>query len=154
MNRDEDHPQRIFTVDEANRTLPLVRAIVSDLAKLSSQVVERKHRVSQLLAGREPEVGDPYTDELADVERQLEADSSRLDGYRHELNELGVIPRNGPDGLVDFPAILDGRPAYLCWKLGESEVLFWHDVDDGYAERQRLTAGSISDGNSEDALEL
>ena len=149
MSFDEDHANRVFTVEEANRTLPLVRAIVADLAKLSSQVVERRQRVSQLLAGREPESGDPYADELAAVQRQVEHDSSRLEEYTSELKELGVIARNGPEGLVDFPAVLDGRPAFLCWKLGESEVLFWHDLNDGYIDRLPLTADSVSDSVSD-----
>jgi len=43
-------------------------------------------------------------------------------------------------GLVDFPALVDGKEVYLCWKLGEPEVLFWHDMDAGFAGRQSLTA--------------
>jgi len=63
--------------------------------------------------------------------------------FRH----LGVEPKNGPEGLVDFPAVLDGRPVYLCWKLGEPEVLHWHDLDAGFRGRQPLTAGSAAGGS-------
>ena len=145
MSFNEDPWSRAFTVEEANKTLPLVRAIVADLTSLSSQVVERRQRVSQLLAGRELESGDPYADELVAVQRQLDCDSSRVEEYTSELKELGVIARNGPRGLVDFPTLLGGRPAYLCWKLGEPEVLFWHGLNEGYTNRQPLAAAFLSD---------
>ena len=61
-----------------------------------------------------------------------------------ELRHLGVEPKNGPEGLVDFPAMIDGRPVYLCWKVGELEVLHWHDLDAGFRGRQPLTAGTAS----------
>ena len=41
-------------------------------------------------------------------------------------------------GLVDFPAIVDGREVYLCWELGEDEVSFWHDLSSGYRGREPL----------------
>jgi len=134
--------RKLFTVEQANAALPLVRAIASDLAQLSRDVIERRERLSTLLAGRERGTRDLYGEELAHVETELEKDSERLQEYVEELRELGVDPKNGPEGLVDFPAMLDGKPVYLCWKLGEPEVLFWHDLDAGFRGRQPLTAGS------------
>jgi hypothetical protein len=134
--------RKLFTVEQANAALPLVRAITADLAQLSRDVIERRERLSTLLAGRERGARDLYGEELAHVESELEKDSERLQEYVEELRDLGVDPKNGPEGLVDFPAMLDGRPVYLCWKLGEPEVLFWHDLDAGFRGRQPLTAGS------------
>jgi hypothetical protein len=54
-----------------------------------------------------------------------------------ELRQLGVEAK-GHDGLVDFPTIVDGRRAFLCWKLGEAEVSYWHELDAGFAGRQPL----------------
>lgn len=139
------HPKKIFTVEEANRALPLVRAIVSDLAELSRDVVGRRQRLNHLTAGRDIQRGDPYDDELAQMEKDLEKDTVRLQGYVEELRHLGVEPKNGPEGLVDFPSMMDGELVLLCWKLGEPEVLYWHRPEDGYAGRQPLTAGSVSD---------
>lgn len=142
--------RRLFTVEQANAALPLVRAIASDLAKLSRDVIDRRERLSLLLAGREGGSRDLYGEELAHVEQELEKDSERLQEYVEELRELGVEPKNGPEGLIDFPAMIDGRPAYLCWKLGEPEVLHWHDLDAGFRGRQPLTAGSsIAEGDEE-----
>ena len=136
-------PTRMFTVEEANRMLPLVRAIVSDITSLSREVIERRQRLSELTAGRELDKRDLYAGELAEVNKDLEQDTRRLQEYIQELRQLGVEPK-GPEGLVDFPTLMDGRIVYLCWKLGEPEVLFWHEVDDGFAGRQPLTADSVS----------
>jgi hypothetical protein len=145
----EYEPKRLFTVDEANASLPLVRAIVQDLADLSQEVIERRERLSHLLAGRERDENSPYDSELTQVERELEQDSERLQEFVEELRDLGVEPKNGPQGLVDFPSLMDGRIVYLCWRLGEPEVLHWHELDAGFRGRQSLTAGSIAEGDSE-----
>jgi hypothetical protein len=76
-----------------------------------------------------------------------------LQEYVEELRQLGVEPKNGPEGLVDFPAMLDGRPVFLCWKLGEPEVMFWHDLEAGFQGRQPLAAGSVA-GDAPDGASL
>ncbi|MBI2827433.1 MAG: DUF2203 domain-containing protein [Planctomycetia bacterium] len=146
MSGDPFEGRKTFTVESANAALPLVRAIVSDLAQLSREVVERRDRLSLLLAGRERGSQDLYGEELTQIEEELEKDSRRLQEYVEELRQLGVEPKNGPEGLVDFPAVMDGRPVYLCWKLGEPEVLHWHDLDAGFRGRQPLTAGTAAEG--------
>lgn len=135
--------RKLFTVEQANATLPLVRAIVRDLAALSSEVIERRQRLTVLLAGRQ-RGSDVYGEELAQIEEELEKDSHRLQEYVEELRQLGVEPKNGPMGLVDFPSMMDGRVVYLCWKLDEPEVLYWHELDAGFRGRQPLAAGSVA----------
>jgi hypothetical protein len=141
---------KFFTVDEANACLPLVRAITRDWARLSRDVVEGRERLAHLLSHRPKEGHDFYRDELAQVEQELEKDALALQEYVHELRELGVEPKNGLEGLVDFPALMEGRPVYLCWKLDEPEVLFWHEIDAGFRGRQPLTADSISSASDLD----
>jgi hypothetical protein len=55
-----------------------------------------------------------------------------------ELQAMDVVLRDLDRGLVDFPALRDGREVYLCWEAGEDEIEFWHDLDAGYGGRQRL----------------
>ena len=107
--------------------------------------MERRQRLDFLTEGRDLSAGDVYGDELAEVEKDLERDTKKLHEYVDELRELGVESK-GPEGFIDFPAIIEGRQAYLCWKLGEPEVLHWHEVDAGYEERQPLTAETTSGG--------
>ena len=144
MARKRTRPRRIFTIEEANAALPLVRAIVTDLAGLSCEVIERRRRLSLLLDGRAADSSDPYREELVQIAEELEKDSRRLREYVQELWDLGVEPTSGTEGLVDFPALVDGRKVHLCWKLGEPEVLYWHEMDAGFRERQPLTESSLA----------
>jgi hypothetical protein len=129
-----------FTVSEANATLPLVRAIVADLTTLSSEIIDRRRRLSFLLAGRDPNDRDLYHQELVQIEEELEKDKRRLREYVEELRALGVELTNGPEGMVSFPSLLDDQKVCLLWKLGEPEVLYWYPYGASYTERQPLTA--------------
>ena len=146
MPGQSSQPRRLFTVEQANAALPLVRAIATDLAQLSREVIERRERLDQLRGGRELKSYGPYSEELAQVEEELDRDSQRLQEYVEELRQLGVEPKNGPEGLVDFPCEMDGRLVWLCWKVGEPEVLYWHEIEAGFAGRQPLVAGSVAEG--------
>jgi hypothetical protein len=145
--------RKLFTAEQANAALPLVRAITKDLSELSREVIDRRERLAALRAGREKAASsrDVYGEELALVEQELEKDAQRLQEYVEELRQLGVDPKNGPEGLVDFPAMIDGRPVFLCWKLGEPDVMYWHDLEAGFQGRQPLAAGSVAGGSPSDS---
>jgi hypothetical protein len=134
-------------VASANQTLPLVRAIVSDIVELYREVREREERLTRITRGRtkESRPDDPYVEEVEQIRQELERDVDRLQGFIDELQELGVEFKDPVMGLVDFPAKRDGKEVYLCWKLGEPRVEFWHTMDSGFQGRQRL-----ADSESED----
>jgi hypothetical protein len=134
--------RKLFTVEEANATLPLVQRIVEDVAAVSHDIVERRERLAQIKAGRRTETSDAYSDELAQIEDELEKDRTRLYEFADELRRLGVELKDGLAGLVDFPSQMDDRIVYLCWKLGEPEVLHWHELDAGFSGRQTLAAAA------------
>src|SRR5437899_10013400 len=113
MGSEEYKPERLFTIDQANAMLPLERAITTDLARLAKDVVERRHRLALLTSGRDLKPGDPYSDELAQMEADLERDAKSLQGYVDELRELGVEPKGAVEGLVDFPSMIEGKLALL-----------------------------------------
>ena len=126
---------RIFTVEEANRTLPLVSKIVADLVR-EHELWEDKVREFELATvGSTPEHPDAIAELLQMEAQRLARD---IEGYIRELNDLGVICKGMDTGLVDFRGELDGREVYYCWKLGEPSVLYWHEVDAGFVGRQRL----------------
>jgi hypothetical protein len=119
--------KKYFTPLEATKTLPLVRAIVTDIAALAEAMSERHGRLQDLTGlGRE------------EVEDQLEKDQDRMQELVDELSGLGVELKDFFSGLVDFPCWQDGREIYLCWKLGEPEIAHWHEVSAGFAGRKRL----------------
>ncbi len=134
--------RKYYTLEEANRALPLVRVIVEDIVRQHRIVSEMKERMSVVSrsAGRdrrrrqEPDV---YAEEVAHSEATLQAERAKLQDYQEELEKLGVELK-GPDGLCDFPARRDGRDVYLCWRLGEPEVLFWHEINDGFLGRRSV----------------
>ena len=142
-------PTRLFTVREANATLPLVRAITRDLVSVSRELIDRRERLSGILAGRRLSTGNPYDEELAQIEEQLDRDEARIQDFVDELQQLGVELKSAVEGLVDFPAMLDGRRVYLCWKLGEDEVGHWHETDNGYSSRKPLHASGLLNGNAD-----
>jgi hypothetical protein len=89
---------------------------------------------------------------LAQMETDLERDSEKLRGFVSELAALGVELKDSTIGLIDFPGLIDGREVCLCWKLGEAEVAFWHEVDAGFSGRQSLLANAapfVPDGPSD-----
>ena len=144
MSRNKQTPARLFTVEQANACLPLVRSIVGDMVELARDMIERRQRLDKLTAGRDISKADLYSEELVQVEEELEKDTDRLRGFVQELLDLGVEPKGAADGLVDFPHTMDGRVVYLCWKFNEPEVLHWHEIDAGFAGRRSLTAGACA----------
>jgi hypothetical protein len=132
---------RYFSVEEANKTLPLVRAIVSDIVRQWHTVNELRQRLSAVMSERKRPLGDPYSEELAQSQAEMECEESKLASYIDELTRLGVLLK-GPDGLCDFYSIIDGREVFLCWRLGEPEVLYWHEVNAGVAGRRPLNTHS------------
>lgn len=135
-------PQKLFTLESANATLPLVRAIVTDIVGLAREIQERRRRLDVLLSGRtvrDPKAErDPYASELAEMERTSDQDLARLRELVEELTAIGAEAKDPLLGLVDFPSLLDGRVVYLCWKLGEPEIRHWHELDAGFSGRQPL----------------
>lgn len=131
---------QLFTVDHANRTLPLVRRIVEDVvrehARWQQAVVELELRSS----GVHPTLPDPRVTAL---ERAVQAIAREIDGLEGELTELGVQLKDRRIGLIDFPSELEGRRVLLCWRLSEPSVQYWHDESAGYAGRQPLSTSLV-----------
>jgi hypothetical protein len=126
---------RLFTVEDANRTLPLVRRIVED--------VVRQHRAwREKILELDLVASSARADEPHDRAEQLESEAQLLareiDGYQRELEELGIQLKDRRLGLIDFPSQMAGKQVLLCWRLGEAEVGYWHELDAGYAGRQPL----------------
>jgi hypothetical protein len=130
--------KKMFTPAQANAALPLVRVIVQDISTLARNLRDRQERLARLSDGKRGKLADAYHEELQQVQTELERDDERMRDYLRELAELGVELKDPFSGLVDFPARRDGHEVYLCWKLGEPEVAFWHELEAGFAGRQKL----------------
>ena len=124
-----------FTVEEANKTLPLVRRIVEDVVK-QHRVWREKILELDLVASANR--ADEPRSRAQELEEEAQELAREIDGYQRELEALGIQLKDRRIGLVDFPSEMGGKPVLLCWRLGEPEVQFWHDEDAGYAGRQPL----------------
>lgn len=140
-----------FTLAEANQRLPLVRAIVADIVTLHRDLDERRSRLErvQQVPGTSMRSEDcMHSQELKQIEEGLAADETRLTEYATELSQLGVELKDASVGLVDFRTRMGNREAFLCWKLGEPEISFWHELNAGVEGRQSLMHGSFSTDDS------
>ncbi|MBI1914360.1 MAG: DUF2203 domain-containing protein [Planctomycetes bacterium] len=136
--------KKYFTPAQANAMLPLVRRIVQDITELASALRERQERIARAARPTRREADETGREELDRVEETLQAEEEfergreRMTGYVKELRKLGVELKDFFVGLIDFPCWMDGREVYLCWRQGEPEVGHWHEVDAGFAGRQKL----------------
>ncbi len=128
---------KLFSVDEANRTLPLVRRIVEDIVQAYQRWQERVREFEALAADAK---ADRPNDAAERIQSEVQILAAEIAGYVEELTSLGIEFKGYVTGLVDFPGEIDGRPVYLCWQLGEDSVQYFHARDAGYAGRRPLVA--------------
>ncbi len=134
--------RRLFTVEQANGTLPLVKRIVADLVKQYKKVGILEERCHI----RRPSVSN---EEQTRLRRQYGIELDRLRGLADELAAVGCEPKDMRRGLVDFPANFQGRDVELCWRLGEESIGHWHEVGAGFSGRQPLTEILTNSGERE-----
>lgn len=125
---------QLYTVDRANRTLPLVRRIVEDIVREHERWQDAIARLDLLMSN-----SDTVDLRVVALEKEVQTIARDIDAFQGELEALDIQLKDRRIGLVDFPTEIDGRRALLCWRLGEPSVQFWHDEDAGYAGRQPLS---------------
>jgi len=133
---------KIFTLEEAERTLPLLRRILADL-RVEYGVWRDALSDYEVLAGASrAEAGeDP---EAVAARTVVTAAASRINGYLAELDAIGCLFKGFEEGLVDFYALRDDRLVFLCWKLDEERITHWHEIDAGFAGRQPIDSADFS----------
>jgi hypothetical protein len=113
-----------FTLEQANKALPLVTRIVRDIVNTHERATQLQAKLEET-TGREPA-----------LQAQLDSSLEQLQDYVDELGSIGVELKDYESGLIDFPGRHQGRDIFLCWKLGEDKVDHWHELHSGYAGRQ------------------
>lgn len=121
---------RHFTLEQARAALPWVAERIAQMREARAQLTDEDTR--HALAGGSSGNGGGAAGKRVG-EAFLELQSAVL-----ALEERGVLLRDLDRGLVDFPALRDGREIYLCWVVGEADIGYWHELDAGYAGRQEL----------------
>ena len=121
--------RRYYTPELANRSLPLVRVIANDVR---ATAVEMRETWSRLRSSR---LEEPQKQQLQARVQTLE---ERFLELGKELDQLGVELKDPFQGLLDFRARRGDGEVYLCWRIGEERVGFWHDLEDGFRGRQPI----------------
>ena len=125
-------PKRRFSLEEANRSLPLVKRVVSDIVKTHALAMKLQREVER--SGKSQK-----TDASAPQQKELDACMAKLEDFVDELSEIGCELKDYQSGLIDFVGRHEGRDVYLCWKLGEERITHWHELDSGFAGRQSVS---------------
>lgn len=134
---------RIFTVREAEATLPLVRRVVHDL--LAAYPRWREHVARYEVLTGPLKLGDTEPEELRQIRDAVTREAERINGFMLELERVGCVFKGFDAGLVDFYALKDDRLVFLCWKVDEEHITHWHEVDAGYAGRQPIDTDMFSE---------
>ena len=121
---------RHYTAEEANAMLPQLEPMLDELRDARDRLTEKE--VHEVLSGAAPGNGG------GEAGRRVGEAFLELRRLVGGLQELGLVIRDIDRGLIDFPAIIEGREVYLCWRRGEDEVGHWHDLDAGYRGRRPL----------------
>jgi hypothetical protein len=125
---------KLFSLEEANALLPTVRRMVASISRAHAAVAARRESAQRAADGA-AQSGGGFMPEGASYTRAL---TTLVEGAG-ELEALGVQVKDFARGLIDFPAMRDGRIVLLCWQLGEGDrIEWWHDTEAGYAGRQPL----------------
>ena len=122
--------KQLMTAEDANKRLPLVRAIVTDITRHAQELRDRRERFEDVKGNS--------GDDESNCEEELSRDMERLEDLIDELNQINVELKDPIVGHVDFPALLGGRRVSLCWVLGEGEVGHWHEADASFEDRRSL----------------
>jgi len=128
---------RHFSVEEANQALPRLRQWLPRIQarRRRLDVVQRKLAELSVKASAN---GNLLEEEVEATQREAKRLTGELDKLIGRVQELGCELKDIEQGLIDFPALREGREVYLCWRLGEEEVAFWHELEAGFAGRQPL----------------
>ena len=140
---------RFYDLDAANARLPELREILGalrdqrgELIRLRDQVLERQEAVEAGLGRVADGPSDPDAtdsdDELRLIRLRMQGVIDQMQAGVARIDALGITLREIESGLIDFPALVSGRQICLCWRLGEDDIAWWHELTAGFSGRQPL----------------
>ncbi len=120
-----------FTLKEANTALELIRPLMEEIQLIRQDILKNQPQAWPVI---EKAAGNGGSHAASMLAQSFE----RLDKLVHQILDTGAIVKDINTGLLDFPSLREGHEVYLCWRLGEARIEYWHEVDDGFAGRQPL----------------
>lgn len=130
---------RFFTLPQAEGLLPEVERLLRDLIRHKDDYTETDTQLTALLH-RVAMAGGmiPPRDEIARLRSHKDASARSLKSTFEQFQETGCQLKDIDTGLVDFPTLYRDQEVYLCWKLGEHGIGFWHAIEDGFRGRKPI----------------
>jgi hypothetical protein len=138
---------QFYDLDSANARIPEMREILEqlksqreDLIRLRDLVLERQEAVEAGSEGSSSrgQDDDAPDDELRLIRLRMQGLIDQMQAAVARIDELGITLRDIESGLIDFPALATGRQIWLCWRLGEDDIEWWHELDEGFSGRRLL----------------
>ncbi len=124
-------PEKFFTLQEANSLIPKLRPLIKKVTKISNVLLEMQEEIKKVRSkaslGSGSYLGSSYLNNIVLLTTTIQ-----------EVENTGVLVKDYRTGLCDFPHLKDGRVIYLCWKMDEDEINYWHEIEAGFAGRQLL----------------
>ena len=135
MNENE---VKVFTLKEANELLPVLSDLLRDLQRKRHNVSELEVQIDslELISGSGDQAAEKELEKLIEKHRQIVA---KFYEVVDEIHSHGCLLKDVDLGLIDFYGAVEGHIVCLCWRLGEEQVRFWHEVTEGYAGREPLS---------------
>src|SRR5689334_13000748 len=121
-------PRRRFTLEQANKALPLVKRVAGDIVRIHGDAMKLQQDMERAEAKSK-----------AGIQTELESAMHRLEDLVDELSEIGCELKDYQMGLIDFTGRHNGHDVCLCWKVGEEQIGYWHEAESGYSGRQPIS---------------
>ena len=128
---------RLFTLEEANALLPRLRDIFLQIQESKAkhdQLEEQAEEYAEHVSSN----GHVVEKKLNETRQELAKAAAEVNSLIERVNDLGCEVKDIDEGLVDFRTEREGRDVYLCWKLGEPDICWWHELETGFAGRRPL----------------
>ncbi len=132
-----DNELKVFTVEEANQLIPVLRDLIHQLKEKQSQAVHIEAQIDAL----EIVSGSGNSNSKKEIESLVKKHQNVVTDFYEtidKIQEFGCLLKDVETGLVDFYSLMDGKVVYLCWKLDEDKIDHWHEVGKGFMYRQPL----------------
>jgi hypothetical protein len=130
---------RYYSIDEANAALPEVERILVALRDQREELIARRDKVVELTPDDDSAMPAGVGEQVRLLRLSMQGLIDQMQAGVARLVELDVTLRDIKTGLIDFPALVSGRPIWLCWRLGEGDIESWHAHDEGFDSRRPLT---------------
>jgi len=127
-------PTKLLSLEEANERIPLLKSIAADIERTWKEVCKcytDRDRLKRVFASSEEVL-------LESSDIDLKHHTKRLGEYIKEARELGCIVESLEEVIIAIPSLHLGRQISLCWKIGDEEIDFWHEVEESYREKSRI----------------